>query len=55
MVIGKTKDTKKKLDSVLTLRKTGKAKVESDISIKIVNSAKQNRVEEAIDMGQGDD
>ena len=39
----------------MTLRKTGKTKVESEISMKAVNSAKRKRVEEATDLGHGDD
>ena len=44
-----------KLGSKVTLRKVGKTKVDSEISIKAVNSAKRKRVEEAMDLGQGDD
>ena len=55
MVIDKVNDKKMKTGSKVILRKTGKAKVDSKISIKIVNSAKRKRVEEAMDMGQGDD
>ena len=43
------------LGSKVTLRKTGKAKADSEISIKVVNSAKRKRVKEAMDMGQGDE
>ena len=40
----------------MILRKAGKAKVDdSEISIKAVNSVKRKCVEEAMDMGQGDD
>ena len=39
----------------MTLRKTGKTKVDSELSMKAVNSAKRKRVEEAMDLGQGDD
>ena len=39
----------------MTLRKAGKTKVDSEISIKTVNSAKRKRVEEAMVLGQGDD
>ena len=46
---------KMKLASKVTLRKAGKTKMDSEISIKAVNSAKRKRVEEAMDMGQGDD
>ena len=44
-----------KLGSKVTLRKTGKTKVDSEISAKAVNSAKQNLVDDVMDMGQGDD
>ena len=39
----------------MTLGKTGKTKKDPEISAKAVNSAKRKRVEEAIDMWQGDD
>ena len=55
MVIDKINDMKMKLGSKIFLRKMGKAKVDSETSIKAVNSANRKRVEEAIDMGQGDD
>ena len=55
MVIDKINDMKMKLGSKMTLRKAGKTKVDSEISIKAVNSAKRKRVEEAMDMGHGDD
>ena len=55
MVIDKINDMKMKLGSKVTLRKTVKVKVESGISVKAVNSAKRKRVEEVMDMGQGDD
>ena len=55
MVIDKINDMKMKLGSKVTLRKTGRAKVDSEISVKAVNSAKRKRVEEVMDMGQGDD
>ena len=55
MVIDKINDMKMKLGSEVTLRKAGKTKVVSAISIKAVNSAKIKGVEEALDMGQGDD
>ena len=38
MVIDKNNDMKKKLGSKVTLRKAGKTKVDSEISIKAVNS-----------------
>ena len=37
------------------MRKSGKTKVDSEISMKAVNSAKRKRVEEAMDLVQGDD
>ena len=55
MEIDKINDMKMKLGSKVTLRKAGKTKVDSKISIKAVNSAKRKRAEEAMDMGQGDD
>ena len=55
MVIEKINDMKMKLGSKVTLRKTGKKKVDSDFSAKAVNSAKRKRVENFMDMGQGDD
>ena len=55
MVIDKINDMKMKFGSKVTLRKAGKTKVDSEISIKAVNSAKRKRVEEAMDVGQGDD
>ena len=55
MVIDRIKEMKMKLGSRVTLRKTGKTKVVSEISMKTVNSAKRKRVEEAMDLGQGND
>ena len=55
MMIDKINDIKRKLGSKVTLRKAGKTKLDSEISIKAVNSAKRKRVEEAMDMGQVDD
>ena len=55
MVIEKINDMKMKLGSKVTLRKTGKTKVDSHISAKAVNSVKRKRVEKVMDMGQGDD
>ena len=54
-VIDKITDMKMKLGSKVTLRNAGKTKVGSEISIKVVNSVKRKHVEEAMDMGQGDD
>ena len=55
MVIDNINDMKMKLGSKVTLRKTGKTKVDSEISAKAVNSAKRKRVEDVMDMGQGND
>ena len=54
MVTDKVNDMKMKLGSKVTLRKAGKTKVDSEISVKADNSVKRKRVEEAMDMGQGD-
>ena len=51
MVIDKINDIKMKLGNKVTLRKTGKTKVVSEHSAK----AKVKRIEDVIDMGQGDD
>ena len=53
LVIDKINEMKMKLGSEMTLRKAGKTKVDSEISIKAVNSAKKKRVGEAMDLGQG--
>ena len=42
MVIDRINEMKMKLGSKVTLRKTGKAKVDSEILVKAVNSAKKN-------------
>ena len=55
LVIDKLNEMKMKLGSKVTLRKAGKTKVDSEITMKAVNSAKRKRVEEAMDLGQGDD
>ena len=55
MVIDRINEMKMKLGSKVTLKKAEKTKVDSEISIKAVISAKRKRVEEAMDMGQGDD
>ena len=55
LVIDKFNGMKMKLGSKVTLRKAGKTKVDSEISMKAANSAKRKRVEEAMDLGQGDD
>ena len=51
LVIDKIKEMKMKLGSKVTLRKAGKTKEDSEVSIKAVNSAKRKRVEEAMDLG----
>ena len=48
-------EMKMKLGSEVTLRKAGKTKVDVEISIKAVKSAKRKRIEAATDLGQGDD
>ena len=55
LVIDKINEMKMKLGSKVVLRKAGKTKVDSEISMKAVNSAKRKRVDEAMDLGQGDD
>ena len=54
MVIDKINDMNMKLGNKVTLRKTGKTNKDSEISARAVNSAKRKRVEEAMDMWQGD-
>ena len=51
LVIDKINEMKMKLGSKVTLRKAGKTKVDSEISMKAVNSAKRKNVEEAMDLG----
>ena len=53
-VIVRINEMQMKLGSKVTLRKTAQTKVHSETSMKAVNSAKRKRVEEAIDLGQGD-
>ena len=55
MVIHRINEMKMKLGSKMTLRKAGKTKMDSEILIKTVNLPKRKRVEEAMDMGLGDD
>ena len=55
MVSDRINEMKMKLGSKVTLRKTGKTRVDSEISMKAGNSAERKRVEEAMDLGQGDD
>ena len=45
---------KMKLGSRVMPRRVGKTKVDSEISIKAVNSAKRKRVKEFMDLGQSD-
>ena len=54
LVIDKINEMKMKLGSRVMPRRIGKTKVDSEISMKAVNSAKRKRVEEAMDLGQGD-
>ena len=54
LVIDKINELKMKLGSKVMPRRVGKTKVGSEISIRAVNSAKMKRVEEAMDLGQGD-
>ena len=54
LVIDKINEMKIKLGSKKMPRRVGKTKVDSEISMKAVNSAKRKRVEEAMDLGQGD-
>ena len=55
LVIDKINEMKMKLGSKLIPRRAGKTKVDSEISIKAVNSAKRKRVGEVMDLRQGDD
>ena len=54
LVIDKINEMKMKLGSKVIPRRVGKTKVNSEISMKAVNSAKRKRVEEVMDLGQGD-
>ena len=54
LVIDNINEMKMKLGSKVVPRRARKAKVDSAISIKAVNSAKRKRVEEVMDLGQGD-
>ena len=51
-VIDMINGMKMKPGSKVTLRKTGKTKVDSEFSAKAVNSAKQKRVEDFMHMGK---
>ena len=54
LVIDKINEMKMKLGSKMIPRRVGKTKVDSEISIKAVNSAKRKRVEEVMYLEQGD-
>ena len=54
LVIDKINAMKMKLGSRVMPRRVGKTKVDSEISMKAVNSAKRKLVEEVMDLGQGD-
>ena len=54
LVIDKINEMKMKLGSRVIPKRVGKTKVDWEISMKAVNSAKRKRVEEAMDLGQGD-
>ena len=54
LLIDKINAMKIKLGSRVMPRRVGKTKVDSEISMKAVNSAKRKRVEEVMDLGQGD-
>ena len=55
MAIEMINDMKMKLGSKVTLKKAGKTKIDSEISARAANLTKRKRVEEVMDMGQGDD
>ena len=52
-MIDKINEMKMKLGSKVIPRRVGKTKVDSEISMKAVNSARRKRVEEVMDLGQG--
>ena len=54
MVTDKINAMKMKLGSRVMPRRIGKTKVDSEISMKAGNSAKRKRVEEVMNLGQGD-
>ena len=54
LVIDKINEMKMKQGSKVIPRRVGKTRVDSEISIKAVNSAKRKRVEEVMDLGQVD-
>ena len=53
-VIDKINEMKMKLGIKVIPKRAGKTKVDSEISIKAVTSAKRKRVEEVMDLEQGD-
>ena len=54
LVIDKINEMKMKSGSKVIPRRAGKTKVDTEISIRVVNSAKRKRVEDVMDLGQGD-
>ena len=54
LMIDKINEMKMKLGNKVIPRRAGKTKVDSEISIKAVNSAKRKRVGEVTDLGHGD-
>ena len=54
LVTDKINEMKMKLGSKVIPRRAGKTKLDSEISIRAANSAKRKRVEEVMDLGQGD-
>ena len=54
MVIDRIKEMKMKL-AASDIEEIWKTKLDSEISIKAINSAKRKRFEEALDLGKGDD
>ena len=54
LVIDKINEMKMKLGSKVIPRRAGKTKGDSEISKRAVNSEKRKRVEEVMDLGQGD-
>ena len=55
LMIDEIHEMKIKLGSKVILKKAGKTKVDSEIAVKVANSAKSKRIEEAMDFGQSDD
>ena len=54
LVTDKINEMKMKLGSKMIPRRAGKTKMDSEMSIKAVNSAKRKRVGEVMDLGQGE-